>query len=68
MKVDIEVQVAKEREDVEYDICSVFLFTLWKAYPKLNFSCFGKEVVEAVKQYAADATNKEVVETLPVPD
>ena len=28
IKVDVEVQVAKEREEVEFDIYSVFLFIL----------------------------------------
>lgn len=57
MKVGVKIQVAKEREEVESDICSVFVFTLWKAHPDLNFFCFGEEVVEAVKKYAIDVAS-----------
>ena len=68
MKLNVEVQVAKEYEEVEFDICSAFLFTLWRTHPELDFSCFGKEVVEAMKQYVIYVANKEVVETLLAPD
>ncbi|XP_052198118.1 uncharacterized protein LOC127805003 [Diospyros lotus] len=68
LKVNIEVRVAKEHKEVKFDICSAFVFTLWKAHPDLDFSYFGEEVVEAVKKYVVDATNSRVVATKPEPN
>ena len=64
IKIDIEVWVTKERKEVESDIYSAFIFTLWKTHSELDFFCFGDEAVEAVKKYVADAASKEVAEAL----
>ena len=68
MKFDVKFWVAREWEEVEFDICSAFIFTLWKTYRELDFSCFGDETIEVVKKYVVDAMNKDIAEALSVPD
>lgn len=67
LKVDVEVRVSKDRKEVEFDICSAFLFTLWKAHPDLDVSCFGEEAIEAVKKYAAKAATSQIAVPEPEP-
>lgn len=46
----------------------MFLFTLWKAHPDLDFYCFGEEAVEAVKKYVANAAGSRAVVVEPEPN
>ena len=64
IKAGVEVRIAQAHEEAISDTCSSFLYTLWLQYPEMDFSFFGEEVVDEVKQYAADAA-KDIETSIP---
>ena len=67
IKACVDARIAQARKEAVFDTCSGFLYTLWMNHPELDFSFFGDEVVEEVKQYAAEAAQSAEISILPDP-
>lgn len=51
----VEARIDQACKEAVSDTCSEFLYTLWLNHPKMDFSLFGEEAIEEVKQYAVEA-------------
>ena len=57
IKVEVEARIGQAHEEAMSDTYSGFLYTLWLNHPEVDFSFFGEEAIEEVKQYAAKTVN-----------
>jgi len=55
IKAGVDGRITQARKEAVSDTSLGFLYTLWLNHPELDFSFFDDEVVEKVKQYAAEA-------------
>ena len=67
IKEGVDSRIVQARKEAVLDTCSGYLYTLWLNHAELDFSFFGDEAVEEVKQYAVDAAQSAEVSTLPGP-
>ena len=65
IKASVKAWIVQACKEVVFDTCLGFLFTLWQNYPWMNFSFFGDEVAEEVKQYAAEVAENAEISILP---
>jgi len=67
IKEGMDSRIVQARKEAMLDTCSRYLYTLWLNHPELDFSFFGDEAVEEVKQYAAEVAQNVKISILPDP-
>ena len=64
IKAGVEARINQPCEEVVSDTCLGFLYTLWLNHQVMDFSFFGEEAIEEVKQYAVEVVKDAKASTL----